>query len=542
MKQLFFLIFFYLVLSDAFSQLPEFEWATQCGNPPNSTDIKSAIVSCPDGCFYLAGEFVDTVQFGSKSMVSSGGTDIFIVKNNAEGEPLWSLKIGAADDEYVRNVCTDDEGNVIVTGYFYGTTRIGTDEYASYGGQDIFIAKYNAEGNFLWSFRAGGPMADYLSASAADSDQNIIISGYFYESVLFGDSTITASRGSDIFLAKFDDEGELLWVTAAGGSSSDQVSSAACDPDGHILLAGSYYYDITFSDTTLSTLNPVGVFIAKYLPDGQLEQVFQLDGTSLTTEILITDTPSGNYYISGSFSGQVTFGAKVFDAGEFNEDLYIAKYGGSGDLQWARHAFSTSSDQVAGLETDAYNNLYITGHYLDTIHFDQLTLPYTLCCGSREIFIVNYSADGDVLWSEQISGTRAKVQSIDLNQQDELLISGLFTEEMTLGQLSLSNYDGFRNYVTALHTQLYTSVKLPDGKTSMKVFPNPASDKLHILPDLPGNIYDYIITDYSGKAVGYGSLNPGGNVDISYLSAGTYILQLKLPGNNRSYHSVFLKK
>jgi len=535
-------IFLFLITIQAFPQLPEFDWANQCGNPPNTTDTKTTVASGQDGQFYLSGEFLDTVQFGDKLLISAGGTDIFLVKYTAEGNAVWSNRIGAADYDFVQKIITDEEGNVIVTGYFYGTTQIGQDQYTSYGSQDLFVAKYNSGGDFLWSYRAGGPMADYITGLTLDTDQNIVTTGYFYDGISFGDTNILASSSSDIFLAKFDTDGELLWVTSAGGSSSDQARSASCDPEGNILLTGSFYNDITLGDTTISTINPVGVVIARYLPDGQLEQAFQLNGTYLSTEVTIVAGRLGDFYISGNFSEQLIFGDETFDAGEFNQDIYTAKYDASCNLQWAKHAYSAASDQVMGIETDPYNNIYLTGHYLDTIHFDLLTLPYTMCCGSREIFIVSYSAAGEVLWGEQITGTRASVQSMAMNGQGELLLSGLFTEEVIFGHLTLSNFDGFKNYVTCLQTEIFTHVGQAPGIPGLKVFPNPARNKVQILNTEQTDYNSYLIYSSNGSQIISGTIRSNENINIGFMPAGQYILRLVDPEENSSRSCLFIKQ
>jgi hypothetical protein len=542
MKYSLFVIFLVFTAMQVFSQRPAFEWASQCGNPPNTTDTKTVLASGVDGQFFLAGEFLDTTQFGDKMLISSGGTDIFLVKHTEEGVPVWANKIGAADYDYVQKVITDANGNVIITGYFYGSTQIGADHYTSFGSQDIFIAKYNPEGAFLWSFRAGGQSADYITGLALDADQNIIITGYFYDEMYFGDTTFTASNSSDIYLAKFDAGGELLWTTSAGGSSSDQSRSASSDPEGNILITGSFYYDITFGDTAISTTNPVGVFIAKYLPNGQMEQVFQLDGTYLSTEVYVVAGQEGDFYISGNFSEMIHFGCKTFDAGQFNQDIFIAKYDASGDLQWAHHAYSASSDQVMGIDIDANNDLYLTGHYLDTIYFEPISLPYTLCCGSREIFIVKYSASGDLVWGQQISGTRASVQSMALNSQEELLLSGLFTEEVKLGDLKLSNFERFQNYVTCLQTGVLTTAGQNLEINRLKVFPNPASEQMRIL-NLEDKVQlNYMIFSGSGNNVISGTIRAGEFIDISFLPAGQYLLRLVDPDENSARSCLFIKQ
>jgi hypothetical protein len=542
MKQLLLVVSLLLTFADIFGQLPEFQWAVQCGNPPNSTDTRSCIATAPDGSYFLAGEFIDTVAFGTKSLVSAGGTDIFVVKNSSLGEPVWSFRFGGSDDDYIRDILLDQDGNILITGYFYGTVQIGPDHYTSYGSQDVYVAKFNADGSYLWSYRAGGPMADYTASSSVCQGKDIVISGYYYDSISFGDTTLTAVNGSDIYLARIDGAGDLIWLSGAGGSSSDQANSAVTDPDGNFLIAGSFYYDISFPDTVITTTNPVGVFIAKYSPDGRFERVMQLNGTSLTNEILVTAAASGSLYISGAFSGDLSFGDIVFSAGEFNQDIYLARYDGSFGLQWARHAHSISSDQVTSLETDSYDNLYLAGHYLDTIHFGNLVLPYTLCCGSREIFIVNYSAAGDVLWGERISGTRAKVQAIDLNPQSQLFVAGLFTEEMTLGNLSLSNYNGFVNYVTGLQTEIYTGIVYPSKNDILKIYPNPATTNITVAEIDDHSVFNYSVTDIFGRTVLDGILSHCNNLDISILSSGIYVIRLASSDGRSVYQEKFIRK
>jgi hypothetical protein len=542
MKQSLLLLILVFAGTEIFSQQPVFQWVSQCGNPPNTTDTKTVLAAAGEGQFYLAGEFLDTTQFGEKMLISSGGTDIFLAKYDAEGDPLWANKIGASDYDYVQKVVADTDGNVIMAGYFYGDTQIGPDHYTSYGSQDIFIAMFSPDGTFLWSRRIGGQSADFITGLAYDNAQNVIITGYYYNSLNFDDTTLTSSGSSDIFMAKFNPGGDLLWATSAGGSSSDQSRSASCDPQGNILVSGSFYYDITLGDTTITTVNPVGAFVARYFPDGTLDRAFQLEGTYLSTENFVEPDHDGGFYLSGNFSETIYFGDISFEAGEFNQDIYLAKYNSGLGLVWAKHAFSIASDQVIGVIADQDDNVYLTGHYLDTVHFDQVVLPYTLCCGSREIFIVKYDTEGNVLWGQQVSGARASVQSLALNSQDRLLLSGLFTEDLVFGALTLSNYDGFHNYISSLETDVFASVTKFPGDRDLIVYPNPATHTLQLKD--PGNKdkYFYGIYTVAGGLVISGKLNANGNIDISSLTTGQYLLQLADSHYSNTRFCLFIKQ
>jgi hypothetical protein len=526
----------------ASAQKPVFDWAGQCGNPPNTTDTKTVLAPGSDGQFYLSGEFEDTTQFGDKMMISSGGSDVFLVKNSGNGSAVWANRIGGTDYDYVQKIIADDEGNVIIAGYFYGSTLIGPDRYTSYGSQDIFIAKFGPDGNFLWSDRAGGPSADYISGLALDAEQNPVITGYFYGELQFGDTSLISVSSSDIFTAKFDTGGNLLWATTAGGSSSDQSRSVSCDAGGNILISGSFYYDISFGDTTITTINPVGVIVARYTPDGRFDRAFQLDGTYLSPEVYIAGCHDGSFYLSGNFSEDVTFGDITFSAGEFNQDIFIARYDSSFDVEWARLASSGSSDQVISLALDPNENLYITGHYLDTISFGTVVLPYTLCCGSREIFIVKYDPAGNELWGQQISGTRASVQSVALDATGDLLLSGLFTEEVTLGMLKMSHFDGFQNYVTCLKTDVFAGLVIQSGNEGLKIYPNPATDYISvIMPGISARLY-YTIFDNTGKQAISGSFTGNESIFIGFLPSGQYLISIVDNYRGAKYTRLLIKQ
>ena len=542
MKQFIFIVFLFISAFSVYSQQPVFEWVNQCGNPPNTTDTKTVLASAPAGQFYLAGEFLDTTQFGGKMLISTGGTDIFLAKYTPDGNPVWADKIGAADYDYVQKVIADPSGNVIMAGYFYGDTQIGPDHYSSYGSQDIFIAKFSPEGAFLWSSRAGGESADYITGLAIDADKNLVISGYYYDAIVFGDTTLVSSGSSDIFLAKFNADGNLLWAISAGGSSSDQSRSVSCDQEGNILLSGSFYYDVTLGDTTLSTINPVGAFIARYFPDGRLDRAFQIDGTYLSTENYVVTDQEGGIYITGNFSESINFGDLVFEAGEFNQDIYLAKFNSSFNLLWARHAFSEASDQVIGLVTGPDDNVYLTGHYLDTIQFEQLSLPYTLCCGSREIFIVDYNSGGDVIWGQQISGARASIQAMAMDSQDKLLLSGLFSEDVTFGALKLSNFDGFHNYISRLETGVFAKIGQRLNVQNPLVYPNPAKDVIHITNPVKKRSFTYAIYSATGSKMNSGILYDDKEINISFLPAGQYVLQLEEPYKSVVRTCLFIKQ
>src|SRR5207249_3246525 len=99
--------------------------------------------------------------------------------SNGFGTTLWSRRIGNEPDAYGGAVVVDVSGNVYVTGSFRGTGTFGGTNLVSNGGLDAYLAKYDVDGNLVWVRQIGGSGDDQGYAVALDSEGNIYVTGYF---------------------------------------------------------------------------------------------------------------------------------------------------------------------------------------------------------------------------------------------------------------------------------------------------------------------------------------------------------------------------
>ncbi|MCP4419923.1 MAG: hypothetical protein GY805_25195, partial [Chloroflexi bacterium] len=161
---------------------------------------------------------------------------------------------------------TDGSGNCIVTGRFEGTATFGDSTLSSVvGSRDIFIAKINSDGNFLWAVKAGGTNSDEGYGITTDGFGNCIVTGRFEGTATFGDSTLSSSQGSrDIFITKINGDGNFQWAVRAGGVGADEGYGIATDGSGNCIVTGQFEGTATFGDSTLgSSLGSRDIFIAK---------------------------------------------------------------------------------------------------------------------------------------------------------------------------------------------------------------------------------------------------------------------------------------
>ncbi|MEN8226440.1 MAG: hypothetical protein ABFS05_13880, partial [Bacteroidota bacterium] len=437
----------------SFSQ-PGFEWAQTCGKPFYS-ETNTRLAADDNANVIMAGGFVDTAYFGNEMIISNGGTDFFIAKHDPSGNVLWLTGDGGTNYERVQSVATGEQG-IFVCGTFYGTAEIGTEVFPSLGSQDIFLAKYDHDGNFSWARHIGNHKTDYANSSCVDMDGNMIVTGYFHDSISIEGHLLHSMGASDIYILKYDPTGTLIWLEHLGGSSSDQSYSISSDQYGNIVVTGSYFYDITIGDTTLTTTDPTGVFYTVFNGDGDFQYATQVDGNGLIAQSFAAFDNNADIFFVGNFTDQVHFGPYSFDAGAFNIDVFITKYSSEGQLLWADHGEGQGSDQLVSIASGPLNDLYISGHYLHDIRFGNIMLEYTLCCGSAEIFIIRYTEDGTAVWGDQITGVSAMSEAMAKNGNDELFVAGMFQNELAFGDIILEAEGDFKNFLTGVATGTMT--------------------------------------------------------------------------------------
>ncbi len=135
---------------------------------------------------------------------------------DSNGNWLWAKQAGGTSEEWGIGVAVDSNGNSYVTGFYQESATFGTITLTSSGGNDIFVAKLDSNGNWLWAKQAGGTSYDEGVSIAVDTNGNSYVTGDFSGSATFGTTTLTSSGEGDIFVAKMDISGNWLWAQQAG--------------------------------------------------------------------------------------------------------------------------------------------------------------------------------------------------------------------------------------------------------------------------------------------------------------------------------------
>jgi len=307
-----------------------------------------------------------------------GGRDIFLTKYDTNGNKLWTKQLGTASYDYGNGVATDGSGNIYVTGYTYG----GLDGNTNVGGCDIFLTKYDTNGNKLWTKQLGTANDDYGNGVATDGSGNIYVTGYTYG----GLDGNTNAGGFDIFLTKYDTSGNKLWTKQLGTANDDYGYGVATDGSGNIYVTG-------YTDGSLDGNTNAGgddIFLTKYDTNGNKLWTRQLGTANDDAGCGVATYGSGNIYVTGYTYGSLDGNT---NAGSF--DIFLTKYDTNGNKLWTRQLGTASYDDGWGVATDGSGNVYVTGYTYGS-------LDGNTNVGGEDIFLTKYDTNGNKLWTRQL--------------------------------------------------------------------------------------------------------------------------------------------
>lgn len=514
--------FLSIVGNISFAQTPGCQWAERAGGTGHDGAFSVAVDASENS--YVAGFFYSSsITFGSDTLTNAGLDDIFLAKFDANGNAVWARSAGGTGYDNVYSVVVDALGNVYITGcYGSPTIAFGFDTLSNVGLLDIFIVKYDADGNVVWAKNTGGSSNDVANSITIDLAGNLVVTGMFNSpAIIFGSDTLTNAGNDDVFLAKYDSSGNLLWAKRAGGTDSDQAYSIVMDVAGNVLLTGYFASPtITFGSDTLTSAGWVDIFLAKYNNIGDVVWGTSAGGTDFDGAVSLAVDTSGNAYFTGYFySPIVVFGSDTL-TNVSPPDLFIVKYDTNGDVVWAHSSGGTKSDIGMSVAVDAAGNACLTGTFESPeITFGSCTLTNF---GSFDVLFVGYDSFGNVLWAESAGGT-------DYDAGRCILIDGYLTgwfesPTITFGPTTLSNAGTNSADIFLVKLSNITGSKLLKDPLNIHIYPNPASELITIDTPDPGQLF---ILNLNGQALIVRQVTEAKTiVDISALPSGINVMKV----------------
>jgi Secretion system C-terminal sorting domain/Beta-propeller repeat len=472
-----------------------YQWAFSINNYSNYGTPHLAVNATG---LYITSCFAGTVDFdpsAATATLTANNADIVLAKYDLNGNYVWAKNMGGNSSDAANGIAIDNVGNSYITGYFKDTADFdsgaGVATLISDTLQDIFFAKYDLNGNYLWAYDLCDFNGTFGTGQLIELDNlsnEIYITGAFHGTIDFdrgaGIFNITDNNQGKRYIAKYSSSGNFIWAGTISGAMSIGIS------------------DIYISN----------------------------------------NAGNSDIYICGSFWGIADFdlGNGVFNVvpnSNYN-DIYFAKYTSTGNLIWIRNMGDANGLEGGNnILTDNNDNIYLAGFYSGTTDFDPGSGIANLAGNGSgflgDIFFAKYDSSGNYIWARGIGGLYNDTpQSIALDPTGSIYLTGYFTNSMDAdpgpGNATLSPAIGENIFIgkySNTPTGIINSVKnLPQ----LCVYPKPADDFISV-NTLPATIINgqFTIIDINGRVVNSGNLATSSKINVAELLPGVYFLTIK---------------
>ncbi|WP_437940317.1 hypothetical protein [Sorangium sp. So ce341] len=384
-------------------------------------DRAAAVAVDSFGDVLIVGTFQDTLQFPFVApLTSAGGTDVFVVKLDGSGLPVWAKQLGGAGDQRAASVAVDANLGVIVAGDFDGTLDVEGAALTSAGGADVFVTKLDGAGNVLWTQRFGEAEDQRAGGVAVDAAGNVLLTGELQGSADFGGGLRTSAGGRDVFVARLSAGGDHLWSQRFGGTGEERGKAiGAFGPAGTIVVTGDFEEAIDLGGGPLSSAGGKDIFVAQLDASGGHVWSRRFGGADDQEVESITADGGGTSIITGSFAGTMMFGDQVL-ASAGSTDVFAARLDALGNPAWSRRVGGGGPERAASAARNVGGEVLIAGELAG----DMLVGENVLASVGVDALLVKLEPSSDPAWGKRFGDehTSAAARSVALDASGNVVV------------------------------------------------------------------------------------------------------------------------
>jgi len=416
----------------AYAQAPSLAWVHQYGG--TDVTLGTSVAADDSGNVYAAGTFSGGLNLnlgsGLSPVTAITGRNVYITKVNAAGNLSWAKYFqGGTNTNYVNAVAVDDSGNVYAAGRFrdsmdfnpggggYKLYTLGTGSSA----YDIFIAKLDASGNFVWAKQIGGKYTDMVLNLQLDGAGNIYAVGQVNDTVDFdpgpGVYELTGA-GNTCFLLKLNNSGAFGWAKRIPGITQIKglaVNKGTADLYAAVGFSSTLNLTMSSGSYTLVPDSAANILILKLDSSGAFSWVKQISSSKSCGIGGIALDKYGSIYLTGSVSGTMDFdpdpaatyhltvtGTYKLSSPTIYPGIgaFVAKLDSAGSFQWASLLDANRSALPQNIAVEAGGKaVYTIGYFRDTIDLDPGTGTLQFTVGTEvATYVSKLDAHGNLGW------------------------------------------------------------------------------------------------------------------------------------------------
>lgn len=553
---------------------PTVDWASYYGGPGGegigSSPVNKSIAVDKDANIYIAGNTNSTTNIatiGSFQTTVNGPVDVFVIKLNAGGYPIWGTYFGGIGDDLVSSLVTSNYAGIYICGSSEGSNSLPTAnayQKNNAGRDDGFIARFDSSGNRIWCTYYGKDLEDEFRDVVTDAQDNVYAVGYIGRlpgSAISAGNLVTQGCHQDTMfglreglMVKFDSSGNRIWASMYGSEWNDYLNSISLDKYENLYIVGN-----TTSQINNNRIATVGAFqdtidggsdcmIAKFDTSGRRIWGTFYGGNGHEIASGTCDS-FGNIYVAGwtgSSTNMASSGAhQSYNAttiASWGSDCFIARFDSSGQRVWGTFYGGNRFEQINSIAIGNAGDIYLTGQTNSTNNIATTGAIQSSYSGGTstntyyDALFAIFSPNGKLEWATYFGDTLSDYFHSSVYGPDNNIYAYGNTQSTTgiatLGsyQTSLSGYSdnfivNFKEDTAVYIPPLAINHRLCAGdnlKVPVKVKPN--------MNFKPGNQFKVQLSDSSGgfsSGIIIGSKTSSSNDTISCL------IPANMPFDNR---------
>ena len=415
-----------------------------------------SITSDEYGNTYITGVFDGQIIFGN-TLLASIVTTIYVAKMNGKGEWVWARN-GASNNNMCSNSIFYNDGSLYITGSYISRMSLGNlIETSSNTGDNIFVAKLDTNGNWIWLISSTQNNQQNYNAIGesvtVNCNSDIYITGYIAGSANFGNTTITSTNSTnDVIVAKLTEGANntisWTWALSAGGVEDNRGIAINSDQYSNVYVHGTFDGTIVFNNNILLTGDVRNIFVAKIIDFGSTAGWFWAIRAQLNTDMntgygIVIDC-EGFIYVTGTFTGNATFvdtNENVTALEATGNNIYVGKIRDNGDsANWDLVTKAGRNVYNAGNQSIAFgnNSLYVTGIISGTTQFGRIYINQT----GENVFVAKLTLNGIWQWivvSDASDNSAAVGLGITTDCLSQIYVTGQITGSVNFNGTTLSS-------------------------------------------------------------------------------------------------------
>ncbi len=363
-------------------------WTKQFGT--DDSDENNQLVIDNSGNIYISGSTLGTWE--TNEHIGSYNSDIFLMKLDNNGNKIWIRQFGTTRNDKNFAITLDSDNNIFLTGYTQGEFLGNTCEKDNYGScsYDIYFSKFNNDGVEIFTKQFGSSKSDFGNSIAVDNNGNIFITGETQGDLKANSYQGTCSDGyfcsGDIFLIKFDNTGTSKWTKQWGSNTDSNGTQIKIDSNQNIIM--SYIKNVTDSDNSYMTTP--NVFLSKFDNEGNELWTNETDTFYGDNSFDINEN-NEIYLILNEVSLDDSYGLECIrdSNGSCNGDIFLIKFDNNGSQKSAKIFGTTKRDYSSSVKVNN-NTVIITGKTNGNFDNNQCVKNTENIC-SEDIFLIKYN-------------------------------------------------------------------------------------------------------------------------------------------------------